>query len=154
MVPFTDNCGRLWDKLHLNWVCQGCILSPCLFNLHVQYIIQNARLDEWKAGIKTMGRNINNLWYVDDTTLEAEGEGKLQSLSLRVKEESEKAGLKLNIKTNKIMSSGPFASWQTDGEKWKQWQILFSWAPKLLQTVTAAMILKDICSLEEKPWQT
>ena len=116
--------------------------------------MQNARLDEWKAGIKTMGRNINNLWYVDDTTLEAEREGKLQSLSLRVKEESEKAGLKFNIKTNKIMSFGPFASWQTDGEKWKQWQILFSWAPKLLQTVTAAMILKDICSLEEKPWQT
>ena len=145
----------VWDKLHLNWVCQGCILSSCLFNLHVEYIMQNARLDEWKAGIKTMERwDINNLWYVDDTTLEAEREGELKSLLLRVKEESEKAGLKLNIQRNKIMSSGPFASWQIDGKKWKQWQILFSWPPKSLQTVTAAMKLEDACSLVAKLWQS
>ena len=117
--------------------------------------MQNARLDEWKAGIKTMERwDINNLWYVDDTTLEAEREGELKSLLLRVKEESEKAGLKLNIQRNKIMSSGPFASWQIDGKKWKQWQILFSWASRSLWILTETTKFKDAYSLEEKLWQT
>ena len=84
----------------------------------------------------------------------AESEEELKSLLMKVKEESEKAGLKLNIQKTKIMASGPTTSWQTDREKWKRWQILFSWAPKALQTVTAAMKLKDICFLEENLWQT
>ena len=98
----------------------GCILSPCLFNLYAEYIIHNARLDEAQAGIKIAGRNINNLRYADDTILTAESEEGLKSLSVRVREESEKAGLKLNIKKTKIMASSPITSWQIDGEKWKQ----------------------------------
>ena len=100
------------------------------------------------------GRNINNLRYADYTTLMGESKEKLKNLLMRVKEESEKAGLKLSIKKPKIMASDPITSWQVDGERGKQWQILFSWAPKSLQMVTAAMILKDACSLEEKLWQT
>ena len=96
-------------------VCQGCILSPCLFNLHAEYIMQNARLDEAQAGIKIAGRNINNLRYADDTTLMAESEEELKSLLMKVKEESEKVGLKLNQKT-KIMASGPITSWEIDEE--------------------------------------
>ena len=97
--------------------------------------MQNARLDESQAGIKIAGRNINK-WYVDDTTLMAESKKELKSLLMRVKEESEKAGLKLNIQKTKIMASGPITSWQIDGKQWKQWQILFSWAPKSLQMMT------------------
>ena len=97
-------------------VCQGCILSPCLFNLHAEYIRQNARLDEAQAGIKIARRNINNLRYADDTTLMAESEEELKSLSMKVKEESEKVGLKLNIQKTKIMASSPIISWQIDGE--------------------------------------
>ena len=93
-----------------------CILSPCLFNLHAEYIMRNARLDEAQAGIKIAGRNINNLRCADDTTLTAESEEKLKSLLMKVKEESEKVGLKLNIQKTKIMSSGPITSWQIDGE--------------------------------------
>ena len=89
-------------------VCQGCILSPCLFNLYSENIMQNARLDEAQAGIKIAGRNINNLRYADDTTLMAESE--VKSLLMKVKEESEKAGLKLNIQKTKIMTSGPITS--------------------------------------------
>ena len=92
-------------------VHQGCVLSPCLFNLYAEYIKQNARLDEAKAGIKIAGRNINNLRYADNTTLMAESEEELQSLLMKVKEESEKAGLKLNIQKTKIMISGPITSW-------------------------------------------
>ena len=95
-------------------VCQGCILSPCLFNLYAEYNMWNARLDEAQAGIKIAGRNINNLRFVDDTTLMAESE-ELNSLLMKVKEESEKAGL-LNIPKMKIMASGPITSWQIDGE--------------------------------------
>ena len=113
----------------------------------------NARLDEAQAGIKIAGRNINNLRYADDTTLMAESE-ELKSLLMKVKEESEKAGLKLNLQEMKIMASGPITSWQIDGKQWKQWQTLFFWAPKSLQMVTAAMKLKDACSLEEKLWPT
>ena len=101
-----------------------------------------------------LARNINNLRYADDTTLMAESEEELKSLLMKVKEESEKAALKLNIQRMKIMVSGPITLWQIDGEKWKQWQILFSWAPKKLCKVTAATKLKDVCSLEEKLWQT
>ena len=96
-------------------VHQGCILSPCLFNLYAEYIMRNAGLDEAQAGIKIAGRNINNLRYVDDTTLIAESE-ELKSLLMKVKEESEKADLKINIQKNKIMASSPITSWQIDGE--------------------------------------
>uniref|UniRef100_A0AC11D219 Uncharacterized protein n=1 Tax=Ovis aries TaxID=9940 RepID=A0AC11D219_SHEEP len=97
-------------------VHQGCILSPCLFNLYAVYIMRNPRLDEAQAGIKIAGRNINNLRYIDDTTLMAESEDELKSLLMKVKEESEKVGLKLNIEKTKIMASSPITSWQIDGE--------------------------------------
>ena len=96
-------------------VCQGYILSPCLFNLYAEYIMRNTELDEAQTGIKTAERNINNLRYADDTTLMAESE-ELKSLLIKVKEESEKVGLKLNIQKTKIMASGPITSWQIDGE--------------------------------------
>ena len=115
--------------------------------------IQNARLDEAQAGIKISGRNINNLRYADDTTLLAESEEELKSLLMKVKEESEKVSLKLNIQKTKIMASSPITSWQIDGETMEQWETLFSWAPKSLQMVTEAMKLKIACSLEEKLWQ-
>ena len=97
-------------------VCQGCILSRCLFNLYAEYIMQNAGLGEAQAGIKIVGRNINNLRCADDTTLMAESKEELKSLLMKVKEESEKAGLKLNIQKTKIMVSGSITSWQIDGE--------------------------------------
>ena len=97
-------------------VHQGCILSPCLFNLYVEYIMRNTGLDEAQAGIKIAGENINNLRYTDDTTLMGESKEELKSLLMKVKEESEKAGLKLNIQKVKIMASGPISSWQIDGE--------------------------------------
>jgi len=125
------------------------MLSLCLFNFYAEYIMQNARLDKAQAGIKTAGRNINNLRYADDTTLKAESEEELKSLLMKVKEESEKAGLKLNIQKMKIMASGPITSWQIVRETMET-VTLFSWAPKLLQMVTGAMKLKDACSLEEK----
>ena len=97
-------------------VRQGCILSPCLFNLYAAYITWNARLDEAQAGIKVAGKNINNLRYADDTTCMAESEEELKSLLMKVKEESAKVGLKLNIQKTKIMASGLITWWQTDGE--------------------------------------
>ena len=97
-------------------VCQGCMLSPCLFNLYAEYIMRNAGVDEAQAGIKMARRNINNLRYADDTTLMAESEEKLKSLLMKVKEESEKVGLKLNIQKMKIMASGPITSREIDGE--------------------------------------
>ena len=125
-----------------------------LFNLHAECIMWNARLDESQARIKIAVRNINNLRYADDTTLMAESEEELKSLLMRVTEESEKVDLKLKIQKTKIMASGPITSWQIEGEKWKQWQILFSWAPRSLRIVTSVMKLKDACSLEGKLWQT
>ena len=98
-------------------VRQGCILSPCLFNLHAEYIMQNAGLDEAQAGIKISRRNINNLRYTDDITFMAESEEELKSVLMKVKEESEKVGLKLNIQKTKIMASGPNTSWQIDEEQ-------------------------------------
>ena len=95
---------------------QGCILSPCLFNFYAEYIMWNARLDEAQAKIKIAGRNINNLRHANDTTLTAESKEELKNLLMKVKEESEKAGSKLNIQKTKIMASGPITSWQTDGE--------------------------------------
>ena len=97
-------------------VRQGCILSPCLFNLYAEYIMRNAGLEEAQAGIKIAGRNISNLRYADDTTFMAESEEELKSLLMKVKEESEKVGLKLNIQKTKIMASGSITSWQIDGE--------------------------------------
>ena len=132
-------------------VRQGCILSPCLFNFYAEYIMRNSGLDEAQAGIKIAGRNINNLRYANDTTFMAESEEELKSLLMKVKEESEKVGLKLNIQKTKIMASGSITSWQIDGETVKtviDFYILG--APKSLQMETAAMKLKDACSLEEK----
>jgi len=109
-----------------------------------------AGLEEAQAGIKIAERNINNLRYADYTTLMAESEEELKSLLMKVKEESEKVRLKLNIQKTKIMASGPITSWQIDGEQWKQCQTLFFWTPKSLQIVIAAMKLKDTYSLEGK----
>ena len=114
----------------------------------------NARLDEAQAGIRIAGRNINHLRYADDTTLMAESEEELKLLLMKVKEESEKVGLKLNIQKTKIMASGPITSWEIDGETVEMCKTLFFWAPKLLQMVTAAMKLKEVYSLEEKLWPT
>ena len=110
----------------------------------------NAGLDEAQAGINIAGRNINNLRYADDTTLMAESEEELKSLLMKVKEESEKVGLKLTIQKTKIMASGPITSWEIDGENSGNSVRLFFWAPKSLQMVTAAMKLKDAYSLEGK----
>ena len=112
--------------------------------------MRNAGLEEAQAGIKISGRNINKLRYADETTLTAESEEELKSLLMKVKEESEKVGLKLNIQKTKIMTSSPITSWQIDGETGKQRLTLFFWAPKSLQMVFAAMKLKDACSLEGK----
>ena len=135
-------------------------MSPHLFNFYAEHIMRNAGLEEAQAGIKIAGRNINNLKkkkrninnlrYADDTTLMAESEEELKSLLMKVKEESEKDGLKLNIQKTKIMVSGPITSWEIDGETVETIQTLFFWAPKSLQMVTAAMKLKDTYSLEGK----
>ena len=107
----TTNWFQIGKGVH-----QGCILSPCLFNLYAEYIMRNAGLDEVQAGIKIAGRNINNLRYADDTTFMAESQVELKSLLMKVKEEGEKAGLKLNFQKTKIMASGSITSWQIDGE--------------------------------------
>ena len=137
-------------------VCQGCILSPCLFNFYAEYIMRNAGLEETQAGINFAGRNINNLRYADDTSLMAESEEELKSLLMKVKEESEKVGLKLNIQKTKTMASGHTTSWQIDGN----FQTIF----QTIETVTDFIFLgskitvdgessheiKRHCSLEEK----
>ena len=128
-------------RIVLNWtwfkigkgVCQGCILSPCLFNLYAEYIMWNACLDEAQAGIRIARRNIKNLRYADETTLMADSKEELKSLLMKVKEESEKVGLKLNMQKTKIVASGPITSWQIDGKVWKEWQNFFSlWDQKSL----------------------
>ena len=116
--------------------------------------MRNVGLEEAQAGIKTAKRKINNLRYADDTTLMVESEEELKSLLMKVKEESEKAGLNLNIQKTKIMASGPITYWQVDGETVETVRDFISWAPKSLQMVTAAMKLKDAYSLEEKLWQS
>ena len=131
-------------------VSQGCILSPYLFNLYAEYIMRNAGLEEAQGGIKIAGRNINNLRYADDTTLMADSEEELKSLLIKVKEESEKVVLKLNIQKTKIMASAPIISWQTDGETVETVADFIFRAPKSLQMVIATMKLKDAYSLEGK----
>ena len=127
------------------------MLSPCLFNVYAEYIMRNAGLEKAQAGIKIAGRTINNLRYADDTTLMVESEEELKSLLIKVKEESEKFGLKLNIQKTKIMASSPITSW---GSRWgnsgNSVGLYFGVAPKSLQMVTAAMKLKDAYSLEGK----
>ena len=131
-------------------VHQGYILSPCLLNLYAEYSMRNAGLDEAQAGIKIAGRNINNLRYADNRALMAESEEELKSLLMKVKEEGEKVGLKLNIQKTKIMASGPITSWQIDGKTVDTVADFIFWAPKSLQMVTAAMKFKDAYSLEGK----
>ena len=131
-------------------VYQGCILSPCLFNVYAEYIMRNAGLEEAQAGIKIAGRNIHNLRYADDTTFMAESEQELKSLLMKVKEESEKVGLELNIQKTKIMVSGPITSWDIDGETVETMSDFIFCFPKSLQMVIAAMKLKDTYSLEGK----
>ena len=116
--------------------------------------MRNTGLEETQAGIKIAGRNINNLTYAYDTTIMAESEEELKSLLMKVKEESEKVGLKLNIQKMKIMASGPLTSWEIDGETVETVSDFIFWAPKSLQMVTAAMKLKDAYALEEKLWPT
>ena len=141
----TTDWFQIGKRVH-----QGCMLSPCLFNLHAENTMRNAGLDEAKAGIRIAKRNINSLRYADDTTLTAESEEKLKSLLRKVKEESEKVGLKLNIQKTKIMASGLISSWQMDGENsGNSGDTLIFWTPKSLQMVTVDMKLKDTCSLEE-----
>ena len=126
-------------------VHQGCILSPCLFNLYAEYIMQNAGLDEAQTGLKIARRNIHNLRYVDETTLMTESQ-ELKSLVMKVKEESEKDGLNLNTQKTKIMASGPITSWQIDGETMETVTDLIFLGSK----ITAAIKLEEACSLEEK----
>ena len=135
-------------------VLQGCILSPCLFNFYAEYIMRNAGLEETQAGIKIARRNISNLRYADDTTLMAESEEELKSLLMKVKEESEKVGLKLNIQKTKIMASRSIISWEIDGETVETVSDFIFWGSKITADVTTAMKLKDAYSLEEKLWPT
>ena len=147
----TDRTGHGttdWFQIRKG-VHEGCILSPCLFNLYAEYIVRNAGLDEAQAGIKIARRNINNLKYADDTTLMAESK-ELRSLLMKVNEESEKVGLNLNIQKTKFMASGPITLWQIDEETMETVTDYFLGLQKSQQMVTAAMKLKDACSLEEK----
>ena len=111
----TGHGATVWFQIGKE-VHQGCILSPCLFNFYAEYIMRNTGLEEAQAGIKIAGRNINNLRYADDTTIMAESEEELKSFLMKVQEESEKVGLKLNIQKTKVMASSPITSWQIDGE--------------------------------------
>ena len=138
----TTDCFQIGKGVH-----QGSILSPCLLNFYAENIMRNTGLEESQAGIKTTGRNINNLRYADDTTLMAEREEELKSLLMEVKE-SEEVGLKLNIQKTKIMASGPITSWQIDEETVETVADFILGAPKSLQMVIAAMTLKDAYSLE------
>ena len=131
-------------------VCQICILSPCLFNLYAEHIMQNAGLDESQAGISTAGRNINDLRYADDTTFIAESKEELKSFLMKVKEESENAGLKLNLQKTNIMASGPITSWQIDGETMETVPDFIFLGSKITANVVCTHEIKNTCSLEEK----
>ena len=128
----------------------GCILTPCLFNLYAEYIMQNARLDETQAGIEIAGRHINNLRYADNTTLMAEREKELKSLLMKVKEKSGKAGLKLSIQKVKIMASGPITSWQMDGETMETVTDFISLGSKITTDSECSHEIKRCLLLEEK----
>ena len=130
------------------------MLSPCLFNFYAEYIMQNARQDKSQAVIKIARRNINNLIYAVDTTLMSESEEELKSLSMKVKKESEKAGLKLNIQKTKIMASSPITSWQIDGETMETVTDFIFLGSKIIADGDCSQEIKDACSLEEKLWQT
>ena len=131
-------------------VRQGCILSPCLFSLYAEYIMRNAGLDEAQAGIKIAGRNINNLRYADDTTLMAESKEALKSLLMKVKEESENAGLNLNIQKMKIMASRPITSWQIDGETMETVTDFIFWDSKITADGDCSHEIKRLLILERK----
>ena len=133
---------------------KGSISSPSFFNSYTERIMWNAGLDEAQAGIRIAGRNINNHRYADDTTLMAESEEELKSLWMKVREESEKVGLKLNIQKTKIMASGPITSWKIDGEKVETVSDYILGGSKITANGAAAMKLKDAYSLEEKLWPT
>ena len=135
-------------------VCQGCILLPCLFNLYAEYIVRNAGLEEAQAGIKIAGRNINNLRYTDDTTLMAESEEELKSFLMKVKEESEKVGLKLNIQKMKIMASGPITSWEIDGETVETVADFIFWGSKITADGDCSHEIKRRLLLGRKLWPT
>ena len=147
----TGNGTTDWFKIEKG-VRQDCILLPCLFNFYAEvkfHIMWNTGLGESQTGIKISRRNINNLRYADEITVVAESEEELKSLLMRAKEESGKAGLKLNIQKTKITVSGTITSWQIDGEKVEGVTDFISWAPNSLWMVTAAMKFKDTCSLKE-----
>ena len=129
---------------------QGCILSPCLLNLHADPIMQNARMDEAQSGIKIARRNISNLRYADNTTLMAGCEEELKRFFMKVKEQSEKVGLKLNIQKTKIMATGSITSWQIDGETMETVTDFILGGSKLPADGDCSMKLKDACSLEGK----
>ena len=131
-------------------VCQSCVLSPCLFNFYPEYIMWNDRLDEAQIGIKITRRNISNLGYADDTTLMAESEEELKSLLMKVKEVSEKVGLKLNIQETKIMASSPITSWQINGETMETVRVFIFLGSKITAGGDCSHKLKDTCSLEDK----
>ena len=135
-------------------IYQGSILSPCLFSLYAEYIMLNVGLDEAQTEIKFARRNINNFRYADDITLMAESKEKLKSLLMKVKEESEKSGLQLNIQKTKIMESSPIISWQINGTTMETVTDFILRAPKSLHMMTVATKLKDTYSLEEKLWPT
>ena len=143
------DCLKIGKGVH-----QGCILSPCLFNFYAEYIMWNAWLDEAKAGIKIARRNINNLRYADDNTIMAEIKEELKSLLMKVKEESEKAGLKLNIQKSKIMVSSPITSWKIYGETIETVRDFIFMGSKFTVGDDCSHEIKDACSLEEKTWQT
>ena len=129
---------------------QGCILSPCLFNFYAEYIMRNAGLEEAQAGIKIAGRNISDLRHAEETTLMAESEEELKSLLRKVKEESEKVGLMLNIQKTKIMASSPITSWQIDGETVETVADFILGGSKITADGDCSHEIKDTCSLEEK----
>ena len=131
-------------------VCQSCVLSPCLFNFYPEYIMWNDRLDEAQIGIKITRRNISNLGYADDTTLMAKSEEELKSLLMKVKEVSEKVGLKLNIQETKIMASSPITSWQIDVETMETVRSFIFWGSNITADGDCSHKLKDTCTLEEK----
>ena len=135
-------------------VRQGCILSPCLFNFFAEYIMRNAGLEEGQAGIKMAGRNINNLRYAYDTTLMAESEEELKSLLMKVKEESEQVGLKLNIQKTKIMASGPITSWEIDGETVETVSDFIFLGSKITADGDCSHEIKKRLLLEGKLWPT